>query len=59
MLKNLKGAKRNQLILFVIATILFSVAENLPLFAWFMERLRVRALIGTNDDANSIRKAII
>ena len=39
-LKNLKGSKRKQFILFVIAMILFSVGGNFTLFAWFMERLR-------------------
>lgn len=56
-LKNLKGSKRKQFILFVIATILFSVGGNFPLFAWFMERLR--ALIGTNDDVDTVREYII
>ena len=56
-LKNLKGSKRKQFILFVIATILFSVGGNFPLFAWFMERLR--ALIGTNDDVDTIREYVI
>ena len=56
-LKNLKGSKRKQFILFVIATILFSVGGNFALFAWFMERLR--ALIGTNDDVDTIREFII
>ena len=56
-LKNLKGSKRKQFILFVIATILFSVGGNFALFAWFMERLR--ALLGTNDDVDSIREYII
>jgi len=55
-LKNLKGSKRNQFILFVTATILFSVNGNFSLFAWFMERLR--ALIGTGDD-DSLRDAVI
>ena len=56
-LKNLKGSKRRQFILFVIATILFSVGGNFVLFAWFMERLR--ALIGTNDDVDTIRDYLI
>ena len=56
-LKNLKGSKRKQFILFVIATILFSVGGNFTLFAWFMERLR--ALIGTGDDADTIREYVI
>ena len=56
-LKNLKGSKRKQFILFVIATILFSVGGNFPLFAWFMERLR--ALIGTNDDVDTVREYVI
>ena len=56
-LKNLKGSKRKQFILFVIAMILFSVGGNFTLFAWFMERLR--ALIGTNDDVDTIREYII
>ena len=56
-LNNLKGSKRKQFILFVIATILFSVGGNFALFAWFMERLR--ALIGTNDDVDTIREYVI
>ena len=56
-LKNLKGYKRKQFILFVIATILFSVGGNFPLFAFFMERLR--ALIGTNDDVDTVREYVI
>lgn len=56
-LKNLKGSKRKQFILFVIATILFSVGGNFTLFAWFMERLR--ALIGTNDDVDTIKEYVI
>jgi len=57
-LKNLKGSKRKQFILFVIATILlFSVGGNFPLFAWFMERLR--ALIGTSDDVDTVREFVI
>ena len=56
-LKNLKGSKRKQFILFVIATILFSVGGNFALFAWFMERLR--ALIGTGDDVDTIRGYVI
>lgn len=56
-LKNLKGSKRKQFILFVIATILFSVGGNFTLFAWFMERLR--ALIGTNDDVDTVQEYVI
>nr|YP_010283177.1 hypothetical protein MKU01_pgp003 [Psammodictyon constrictum]ULD16296.1 hypothetical protein [Psammodictyon constrictum] len=56
-LKNLKGSKRKQFILFVIATILFSVGGNFALFAWFMERLL--ALIGTGDDADTFREYVI
>lgn len=36
-LKNLSGSKRRQFILFVIATILFSVNGNFTLFTWFMK----------------------
>jgi hypothetical protein len=56
-LKNLKGKKRKQFILFVIATILFSVNGNFVLFAWFMDRLR--ELIGTDDDAETILEYVI
>jgi hypothetical protein len=56
-LKNLKGSKRRQFILFVIATILFSVNGNFALFGWFMDRLR--ALIGKNDDIDTIREYVI
>ena len=56
-LKNLKGSKRKQFILLVIAALLFSVGGNFPLFAWFMERLR--ALLGTNDDVDTLQKYII
>ena len=56
-LKNLKGSKRKQFILFVISMILFSVGGNFVLFAWFMERLR--ALLGTNDDVDTLREYII
>ena len=56
-LKNLNGSKRKQFILFVIAAILFSVGGNFALFAWFVERLR--ALLGTNDDAETLREYII
>lgn len=34
-LKNLKGSKRRQFILFVIATILFSVNDHIALSTWF------------------------
>ena len=56
-LKNLNGSKRKQFVLFVIATLLFSVGGNFALFAWFMERLR--ALIGTNDDIDTIQEYLI
>lgn len=56
-LKNLKGSKRRQFILFVIATILFSVGGNFALFAWFMQQLK--SLIGTGDDSDSVRKYLI
>ena len=56
-LKNLKGSKRKQFILFVIATVLFSVGGNFVLFAWFMERLR--ALLGTGDDVDTVREYVI
>ena len=56
-LKNLKGAKRKEFTLFIITLILFSVNGNFVLFAWFMERLR--ALIGTGDDVDTIRAYII
>ena len=56
-LKNLNGSKRKQFILFVIAAILFSVGGNFALFAWFVERLR--ALLGTNDDVETLREYII
>nr|YP_009308935.1 hypothetical protein [Toxarium undulatum]AOS86678.1 hypothetical protein [Toxarium undulatum] len=56
-LKNLKGSKRKQFILLVISAILFSVGGNFALFAWFMERLR--ALLGTNDDVETLREYII
>lgn len=56
-LKNLEGPKRKQFILLVIAAILFSVGGNFALFAWFMERLRT--LIGTEDDADTVLPYII
>ena len=56
-LKNLRGSKRRQFILFILATILFSVDGNFALFAWFMDRLR--ALLGTNDDLDTFRGYII
>ena len=56
-LKNLKGSKRKQFILFVISTILFSVGGNFALFAWFMEGLR--SLIGTGDDVDIVREYIL
>jgi hypothetical protein len=56
-LKNLKGSKRKQFISFVIVMILFSVGGNFVLFAWFMERLR--ALIGTGDDADTVGEYVI
>merc|ERR1711862_252689 len=56
-LKKLKGEKRKQFILFIIATILFSVGGNFVEFAWFMDRLR--AVIGTNSDTDSIREHVI
>ena len=56
-LKSLKGSNRKKFIPLVTATILFSVGENFPLFAWFMERLW--ALIGTNDDVNNVQKYVI
>ena len=56
-LKNFKGSKRKQFILLIIATILFSVGGNFALFAWFMERLR--ALLGTNDNVETLREYII
>ena len=56
-LKDLKGSKRKKFILFVIAAILFNVNGDVALFTWFMERLR--ALIGTNDDVDTIQKYLI
>lgn len=56
-LKNLRGSNRRQFILFILATILFSVDGNFALFAWFMDRLR--ALLGTNDDLDTFRGYII
>lgn len=56
-LKNLNGSKRKQFVFFVIAMLAFSVGGNFPLFAWFMERLR--ALIDTGDDVDSIKEYII
>ena len=56
-LKNLKGSKRKQFILFVIVMILFSVGGNFTLFAWFRERLR--SLIGTGDDADTVLEYLL
>ncbi len=56
-LKNLTGSKRKQFILCVIAMLVFCLGGNFSLFAWFIERLR--ALIGTDDDTDTILKYII
>ena len=58
-LKKLRHSKRKQkqFILFVIATLVFSLWGNAALLTWFMERLR--ALIGHNDDVDSIREYLI
>lgn len=56
-LNNLKGSKRKQFILFVIATILFSVGGNFALFAWFMEHLS--ELIGKGDNADTGREYVL
>ena len=58
-LKKLRHSKRKQkqFILFVIATLVFSLWGNAALLSWFMERLR--ALIGHNDDVDSIREYLI
>ena len=56
-LRNLTGSKRKKFILTVIALLLFSVGGNFALFVWFMERLR--ALIGANNDADTIIEYVI
>lgn len=56
-LRNLKGAKRKEFILFLIATIAFSVGGDTALFTWLLERLR--ALIGKDNDVDVIKDYII
>lgn len=56
-LKQLRGGKRKQFILFVIATIIFSVGGNVGIFGVVMERLR--ALLGTGANDDSLRQALI
>lgn len=56
-LKNLKGKKRKQFILLLIATLTFFYGNNIVGFTWLWERLR--AFIGRGEDAEAIKDLII
>jgi len=56
-LKQLKGRKRKQFILFAIATIIFSIGGNVGIFGLVIDRLR--ALLGTGANDDSLREALI
>lgn len=56
-LKNLKGSKRKQFILLLIATLTFFYGNNIVGFTWFWER--VRGFIGRGEDAEAIKDLII
>lgn len=56
-LKNLKGKKRKQFILLLIATLAFFYGNNIVGFTWLWERLR--AFIGRGEDDEAIKDLII
>ena len=56
-LKNLKGKKRKQFILFLIAILTFFYGNNIVGFTWLWER--IRGFIGREDDAETIKEYII
>jgi hypothetical protein len=56
--KELRGPKRKEFILFVLALLLFSLGGNTTAFCWFLHRLK--ALLGTGtDDEDNLRNALI
>ena len=56
-LKNLKGTKRKQFILLLIATLTFFYGNNIVGFTWLWER--IRGFIGRGDDTEAIKDLII
>lgn len=56
-LKNLKGKKRKQFILFLIAILTFFYGNNIVGFTWLWER--IRSFIGREDDAEAVKEYII
>lgn len=56
-LKNLKGTKRKQFILLLIATLTFFCGNNIVGFTWLWER--IRGFIGRGEDAEAIKDLII
>ena len=56
-LKNLKGTKRKQFILLLIATLTFFYGNNIVGFTWLWER--IRGFIGRGEDAEAIKDLII
>lgn len=56
-LKNLKGKKRKQFILLLVAILTFFYGNNIVGFTWLWER--IREFIGCEDDAETIKEYII
>lgn len=56
-LKNLKGKKRKQFILLLVAILTFFYGNNIVGFTWLWER--IRGFIGREDDAETIKEYII
>jgi len=56
-LKNLKGKKRKQFILFLIPALTFFYGNNIVGFTWLWER--IRAFIGREDDTEAVKEYII
>ena len=56
-LKNLKGKKRKQFILLLIATLTFFYGNNIVGFTWLWER--IRCFIGRGEDTEAIKDLII
>lgn len=56
-LKNLRGRKRRQFILLVIAAITFAVGTQFYQFTWFMSQFR--DLLGRKDDLDTVKEYLI
>jgi len=56
-LKNLKGAKRKQFILLLIATLTFFYGNHIVGFTWLWDR--IRGFIGNGEDTEAIKDIIV